>query len=108
MNLCSISGRLASQPFSVSEGRTIKFLVKAHYPSKREGSNLGTSLVPCVLFDATDEQRSILQGKDYKDYRIELVGRITRSSYEDGEGKRVWDTQVIVNPNGILLQRVKQ
>ncbi|MBT62900.1 MAG: hypothetical protein CML13_06775 [Puniceicoccaceae bacterium] len=107
MNVCAISGRLASKPISVSEGKTIKFLIKAHYPSKREGSNFGSSLVPCVLFDANDAQQDMLLGEDYKEFKVELVGRIVRSSYENAEGSKVWDTQIIVNPNGILFQRVK-
>jgi hypothetical protein len=107
MNLCAISGKLAAMPISVSEGRTIKFLVKTHYPSKREGKVYGTALVPCVLFDATDSQRDMLLGKDWKEFKVELVGRILRSSYENADDERMWVTQVIVNPNGILFQRGK-
>lgn len=106
MNVCAVSGKLASAPIAVSDGKTIKFLLKTHYPSKQEGNRFGTAIVPCVLFDALEAQQDMLLGKDYKQFKIELVGRISRSSYENAEGDRVYNTEVIVNPKGILFQRV--
>ena len=107
MNLCTVSGKIASPPLSISDGKAMKFLVKAHYPSRQEGATHGSSLVPCVLFDVTEAQRGLLAGDSYKNFKIELMGRIVRSSYENAEGQKVWDTQVIVSSKNLLLQKVK-
>ena len=107
MNLCTVSGKIASPPLSIGEGKAMKFLIKAHYPSRQEGATYSSSLVPCALFDATETQRGLLVADSYKNLKVELMGRIVRSSYENAEGQRVWDTQVIVSSKNLLLQKVE-
>ena len=108
MNCATISGRIAGAPNAVGDGKTtIKFTVKTTYPG-RDVSKPTIAYVPVVLFDASEVQQEILlANKELDKFRIELVGRVVRSGYDGSEGKRVYSTQVVANPKGVLFIREK-
>lgn len=106
MNVCTLSGKI-TRSVNVGEGSTIKFLLRTHYPQRQESGAPSSAIVPCVIFDATETQKAVLLGKDVESVKIELVGKIRQSSYENAQGKKVYSTEVIVEPNGILFQRSK-
>lgn len=107
MNICALSGRLAKGPTLLSDGRTIKFLLTTHFVYRREMVREGTATVPCVLFDATKEQKDILLNKNYDKLRLELVGRVARSSCEGSDGVRTYNTDVVVDTGGMIIRRVR-
>ena len=107
MNVSLLSGEIVSRPSEVGGGLGIKFLLRTRYPSRREGARTGTTIIPCIVFDATAEQREMLLGKDHENVWVELLGRIVRSNYENGSGQRIYNTEVMVNSAGLMLKKVK-
>lgn len=108
MNVCALSGRVASPPLAVGDGHTIKFSLLTRYPFQRESvAREASALVPCVLFGASKDQREALLGKDRDKLRIELIGRVVRSGFENTEGMKVFNTEVVIDSSGLLIRRVK-
>jgi hypothetical protein len=63
VNCVQLSGTLASSPAVISGNETaIRFVLKARYPSGH--AQTGAMRIPCNVFDATQEQREILFGKN--------------------------------------------
>lgn len=107
MNHCLLSGLIANKPLVFGNEQGVRFTIKTRYPSKQEGIKAGTAYVPCVVFELSKEHFEILKSEDYKNFRIELSGRIRRSSYENDSGERVYNTEVVCNGSSVLLQKVK-
>lgn len=107
MNHCVLSGQIANKPLVLGNGQGIRFTLRTRYPSRQEGVSAGTAYVPCVVFELSKEHLDVLQDGNYKKLRIELSGRIRRSSYEGESGERVYNTEVVCNGSSLLLQRVK-
>ena len=106
MNHCILSGQIANKPLIFGNGQGMRFTLKTRYPSRQEGISAGTAYVPCVVFELSKEHLEALQD-DFKKLRIELSGRIRRSSYEGDSGERVYNTEVICNGSSLLLRKVK-
>lgn len=106
MNSVQLSGTLASAPAVLSGNETaIRFVLKARYPSGH--AQTGAVRIPCNVFDATPEQREILLGKNCREFRAEVSGRLAVTACEDERGSTLFNIEVIANPNGLMLQRVK-
>lgn len=63
--------------------------------------------IPCRVFNATPEQREILLGKNYRNYRVEIVGRLSVATSEDESEQNLFNLEVLALPNGLLLQKVR-
>ena len=107
MNATQLSGTIVSQPIALDRTKGIRFVLKARYPSRSENARTGIIIIPCNVVDITKEQREILLGKNYQDFRVELSGRLIRVIYETESGEQIFNTEVIANPNGLLLQKVQ-
>jgi hypothetical protein len=107
MNASLLSGEIVTRPSDLGGGLGIKFLLKTRYPSRREGVRTSKAYVPCVVFDVNPQQREILLSKDFDKVWVELVGRIVRSSSENENGDRIYNTEVYTNSEGLLLRKVK-
>ena len=107
MNICALSGKLASNPIAVGDGQTIKFSLLTRYPYKKDVVAEGTAHVPCVLFDATAEQKNVLLNQNRDKLRIELVGRVVRSGFVNTEGKTLFNTEVAIDSSGMAIHRVR-
>jgi hypothetical protein len=64
-------------------------------------------LIPCVIFDCTPDQKNILLGSKHRKFRTEITGRLVRSVFENEYGEIVTGIEVVANPNGLLLQRIR-
>ena len=104
MNSVQLSGKLATAP--ELSGNGILFMLKARYAIVGESSP-AIALVPCRVFDYTKEQKDILLGAKHSKYRIEINGRIVRSVFENEHGDVVTSIEVVPNPSGLMLQRVR-
>lgn len=104
MNCAQVSGTIMFQPSEAIQGNGIRFILKARYPVKGDLS-AGSLYLPCVVFDVTPIQRNILLGKNYRDYRVEISGRLIRTEHEDEMGQNIVDIEIIASPNGLLLSR---
>ena len=107
MNHSVLSGLVANKPLVFGNGQGIRLTLKTRYPSRQEGVAAGTAYVPCVIFEPSKEHLETLMSEDFKKLRIELSGRIRRSSYEDDSGERVYNTEVVCNGSSMLIQKVK-
>ncbi|WP_309399982.1 hypothetical protein [Cerasicoccus maritimus] len=96
-----------AKPISAGNEQMIRFLVRTHFPSKKPGMKFGSTIVPCILLEASEAHREMLMGKEWDRFHIELLGRVVRSVYENAEGEELHLTEVLVNPRGLLLKRVK-
>lgn len=106
MNSTQLSGMIVGKPIALDRTKGIRFVLKARYPSKNDQSRTGIVIIPCNVIDVTKEQRDILLGNNYKDFRVELTGRLIRAIYETENGEQLFNMEVIANPNGLLLQKV--
>lgn len=104
MNSVQLSGTISGQPEKYETG--IRFTLKARYPVKGETSP-GTAAVPCAVYDFTSDQKNILLGSNHRKFRVEINGRIVKSVFENEYGEIVTGLEVVANPNGLLLQRVR-
>lgn len=104
MNSVQLCGNLATAP--ELSGNGILFMLKARYAIIGE-TTPAITLVPCRIFDYTQEQKDILLGSRHQKYRIEINGRIVRSVFENEHGDVVTSVEVVPNPSGLMLQRVR-
>ena len=104
MNSVQVSGTFSSPPELNENG--IRFQLKTRYPVKGETSP-GAMMVPCAVFDSTPDQKNILLGSNHRKFRIEITGRLVRSVFENEYGEIVTGIEVVANPNGLLLQRIR-
>ncbi|MDF7824383.1 hypothetical protein P4B35_10200 [Pontiellaceae bacterium B12227] len=104
MNSVQLSGTISRQPEVNDTG--IHFMLKARYPVKGEPFP-GTTLIPCVVFDYSPEQKNILLDSGLRKFRVEINGRIVKSVFENEYGEVVSGLEVVANPNGLLLQRMR-
>ena len=104
MNSVQLSGTLSNPP--ELNGNGILFMIKARYSVVGE-TTPAIALVPCRVFDYTQEQKNILLGAKYQKYRVEINGRIVRSVFENEHGDVVTSIEVVPNPSGLMLQRVR-
>ena len=106
MNTAQLSGTFYTPPVMVpGYEEVIYFMLKTRFP---RGSGKPISVnIPCKLFKPTSEQKEILLGKNYGNYRAEIMGRIAATTDADDEGHRQFSLQILTIPNGLLLQRMR-
>lgn len=104
MNSVQVSGTIATNP--ELKGNGIQFILKARYTIAGE-SALAVALIPCRVFDYTEELKDLLLGSKHQKYRIEINGRIVRSVFEDTHGDIATGIEVVPNPNGLTFHRVR-
>lgn len=104
MNSVQLSGTLTNTP--ELNGNGILFMLKARYSIVGE-TTPAIALVPCRVFDYTQAQKDILLGSKHQKYRVEINGRIVRSVFENEHGDILTSIEVVPNPNGLMLQRVR-
>jgi single-stranded DNA-binding protein len=105
MNAVQLSGILTVSPLAIERRQGIRFVIKARYPSEDESNRMGIAYIPCTVFDATKEQREILLGKNFRNFVVELSGRLVISIYENEKGESIYSTEVVVNPHGLLIRQ---
>ena len=105
MNSVQLSGIITTPPSALEHGKGIRFIIKARYPSKDGSNRTGITYIPCSVFDSTKEQSEILLGKNFRNFVIELSGRLVLSVYENEKGKSIYNTEVVVNPDGLLIKQ---
>lgn len=115
MNNIQLSGTIASRPFPISDGKAIRFYLRARHPPATPGFPPGIVHVPCRVFEASPEQRKILLGRKHRNVRVEAAGRLEQMVSE-GSGRRKYgrnnreqfgNLEMIVNGQGLTLQRVR-
>ena len=104
MNICVLSGTMQKDPVGFADGRVIKFLLKTTYRFPFDSSREGTTTVPCTLFDPSSLLRSQFLDSKIKGRRCQCRGRIQRSSFEGADGQRRFSTDVIVDPNSVIIK----
>ena len=102
MNTCAIAGKIVNGPIWVGDGKVAKFTIATTYRFGESEGQEGVSYVPCTVFNPGIEFRKILEGKN-KLFCLG-VGRVSKSSYEDKDGKVVYTTDVILNPGTVVLR----
>jgi len=105
MNICMLSGRILRDALVTGEGRVIKFLLVTKYRYKTDRVNEGTTTVPCVLFDPSKEAEEALLEKGKSSIYCECQGRVSRSSYEGHDGQRKYATEVIIDPDTLVIRK---
>ena len=105
MNSVQLSGIITTPPSALEHGKGIRFILKVRYPSKDGSNRTGITHISCTAFDATKEQSEILLGKNFQNFVVELSGRLVLSVYENEKGQDIYNTEVVVNPNGLLIKQ---
>lgn len=115
MNNIQLSGTIADRPSPIYDGTGIRFYLRSRHPPVTPGLPPGIVHVPCRVFDASPEQRKILLGRKHRNVRVEAAGRLEQI-VADGAGRRKngrdnrqqdSNLEMIVNKQGLLLQRVR-
>jgi len=107
MNSAQLSGVVATPPVVVDTRNNIYFMLKVRHPPDDNNLQAGISYIPCGVFDATPKQREILLGKPHHKLRIEACGRLEEIVMKDEQGRKNVNLGVLVNPNGLMIRRVK-
>lgn len=105
MNTCAIAGKIVSGPIWVGEGKVAKFTIATKYRFGETEGQEGVSYVPCTIFNSGLKFRKTLE--EGKSLFCMGVGRVSKSSYEDKEGKVVYSTDVILNPGTVVIKEEK-
>lgn len=103
MNICTISGKIVKGPFVVGDGKVYKFTIATRYRFNADKSKEGISYVPCTIFRPSEELKEILSSNE--EIHCQGVGRVSRSSYENKEGARVYSTEVILDPRSVKIRQ---
>jgi len=107
MNSAQLSGIVSTPPVIVDHRNNIYFMLKVRHPIDDEYPQVGLTYIPCGVFDATPKQREILLGKPHQKLRIEACGRLEEIVMKDEQGRKNVNLGVLVNPNGLMIRRVK-
>lgn len=107
MNCAQVSGVIATPPVVVDTGKNIYFMLKVRHPLTGGDLRVGTSYIPCGVFEPTARQREILLGKRPQNLRVEAHGRLEEIVMRDPTGRKSINLGMLVDPNGLLLQRAK-
>ncbi|OVE79379.1 hypothetical protein BVY01_02765 [bacterium I07] len=104
MNIVSITGKLVRNAILNGSGekRAMKFTVAApcrFYPKTKKEI---VGFTPCVLFNPNDQLQTVMTS-DGQGKLVALNGNVMTSSYNNKEGKKVWATEVRVDPRGFQL-----
>jgi len=103
MNICIVSGKLQNRPAIFGDGKALKFtVVTQHRYGSGEDSKEGFSTVPCAVFNPTESLKQFLTSDQV--VHVKGVGRINRSRYEDKDGKTVYSTEVVLNPQSVMVR----
>lgn len=102
MNVCVLSGKLSHGPAFFGGGKVIKFSLATRYSKNDDDTEDGINTVPCVIFDPHSELKSFFEDK--KVVYCRGVGRVSRSSYEDKNGNKVFSTEVIFDPKTVMVK----
>jgi len=102
MNIVICSGRLTRNAAIVGNGKKVmRFTVAAPYGYDKEKKKARVEYVPCVLFSPSEKQEKFL-GNEGKGTYVEVMGRISTSSYEK-EGRKHYSTEVIVDKSAFKI-----
>lgn len=107
MNRAQLSGVIATPPVVIDTGKNIYFMLKVRHPAALGDSGIGVSYIPCGVFEPTARQREILLGKRPQNLRVEAHGRLEEIVMRDPTGRKSINLGMLVDPNGLLLQRTK-
>ncbi|OVE80489.1 hypothetical protein BVY01_00120 [bacterium I07] len=104
MNIVSITGKLVRNAILNGSGekRAMKFTVAAPCGFNPKTKKEIVGFTPCVLFNPKDELQTVMTS-DGQGKLVALNGNIMTSSYNNKEGKKVWATEVRVDPRGFRL-----
>ena len=105
MNTCAVAGKIVNGPNWVGEGKVVKFTIATKYKFGEESGQEGISYVPCTIFNPGLSFRDLIESKEKLFCRG--VGRVSKSSYEDRNGKVIYSTDVILNPGTVVLSEVE-
>ena len=107
MNCCLISGFKVGKVLDIGKG--MRFIVKTRYRSRDPKEKIGTSYVPCLVFDLDKEQREALKKSKDKQVYVELVGHLCPTFYGDKkeEDSLYAATDVISTGKEALIKKVK-
>jgi len=107
MNNTVLSGRFATPPKRVGHDKGIRFILNTRHSSPSQDSRFRTTPIACGVFDATPEQREILLSKKHRNFRAEISGRLEQIVSQKPGERRTSRLEVIVNQNGLVLQKVR-
>ncbi len=102
MNICIVSGKIQQRPVLIGDGKAMKFTISTRYLYGTTERKEGYASVPCTVFNPSDSLKQFLSSEEVK--YCKGVGRVHRSSYEDKEGKKIYATEVVLNPESIMVR----
>ena len=105
MNICVLSGTVPRPPVVFGDGRVIKFLITTKYRYPNDSTREGVTAVPCTIFDAPSHVRSQLLDSGVEGRQCQCKGRVQRSGYDGADGQRKFATEVIVDPNSVVIRK---
>jgi single-stranded DNA-binding protein len=103
MNVCTVSGKIVRGPFVVGNGKVFKFTIATKYRFSADSTKEGLSYVPCTIFEPSDELKQLLSSDE--PLHCQGIGRVSRSSYENKEGEKVFSTEVILHPGSVKVHK---